>query len=114
MYRKVSVDYNNVALNREAINMNDKYGKWGMQGRKTTTFERDPDGCNNHWMVISDETGINTHCEYCGFVEYLPKSKAIRRIANENQPSNRQILRKDREDIPSQNHYIKVRVRMTP
>ena len=87
-----------------------RYTKWSYQNRKKTTFIPDKSGCR-HWMVISDETGINTHCEYCGFVEYLPKSKLIRRKANENRQANRQVLH---QDEPKQNHHIKVRIRMTP
>ena len=90
-----------------------RYTKWSYQNRKQTTFIPDKSGCR-HWMVISDETGMSTHCEYCGFVKHWSKSKLIRRKANENQPSNRQILREDREDIPSNIHHIKVRVRMKP
>ena len=71
---------NNIKLDREAYNKfmeKERYGKWSSQGRKKTTFKPDKSTCK-HMMIISDETGINTHCIYCGYARYSYKSKPTR------------------------------------
>tara|TARA_R100001082_G_C4356636_1_gene157200 strand:- start:568 stop:837 length:270 start_codon:yes stop_codon:yes gene_type:complete len=79
-YKPTTAISNNVKLDKKVwdrIMEESRFGKWSIQNRKKTTFKPDKSTCK-HMMVISDETGLNTHCVYCGYARYSYKSKPLR------------------------------------
>ncbi len=94
---------NNWKLDRNAYH---KIERRGSGRHRPNTFKPDKSDCNHFWSN-SDELGTNTHCVYCGDVRYSENTKPYRSRANENQPSNRQVLHQGK---PKEINYIEVRV----
>ena len=96
---------NNWKLDRNAYHKMQRNSK-----HRPNTFKPDKSDCRHSWNKEEygfSEYGIEIHCITCGDVRYLDDIKPYRSRANENQPSNRQVLHQGK---PKEINYIEVRV----